>query len=93
MFCQPSKPYTTLHVHFVPACNGTFGQGCANQCGQCKDDVPCDVIDGTCPEGCAPGWVLNNCAQSKLCHSLNKQLIIIVFGIRTNVLLKTVSSP
>lgn len=38
-------------------CNsGTYGKNCSYQCGECLNAVTCDHVNGTCSEGCKPGW-------------------------------------
>ena len=44
---------------FIPGCsNGTYGAGCSNNCsGHCmKYGYQCNHTDGSCPDGCYPGW-------------------------------------
>lgn len=47
----------------------TFGADCAGTC-RCKDSVPCDHIDGSCPGGmCEEGYQGTDCSLSK-CYSI-----------------------
>ncbi|KAL8594024.1 hypothetical protein ACOMHN_016403 [Nucella lapillus] len=36
--------------------DGTYGQNCANSCGQCRDGDVCNTVNGTCPSGCRTGF-------------------------------------
>lgn len=36
--------------------NKTYGENCSNTCGRCRNSVACNNINGTCPDGCDPGW-------------------------------------
>ncbi|XP_062580546.1 multiple epidermal growth factor-like domains protein 6 isoform X2 [Saccostrea cucullata] len=36
--------------------SGKFGKDCTSTCGHCSNDVPCNKVNGSCPENCAPGW-------------------------------------
>lgn len=36
--------------------NGTYGENCTYQCGQCLNSVTCDHVNGKCFGGCKPGW-------------------------------------
>eukprot|EP00105_Crassostrea_gigas_P019607 XP_011438156.1 PREDICTED: multiple epidermal growth factor-like domains protein 11 [Crassostrea gigas] len=45
-------------------CNsGTYGENCTYQCGECLNAVTCDHVDGTCSEGCNPGWQTTDTCQ------------------------------
>ena len=46
--------------YFIACENGTYGQECANTCGQCIDDF-CFHTNGTCLNGCGPGYVGELC--------------------------------
>ena len=36
--------------------NGTYGNGCQQRCGHCKDLKQCHHVNGTCLDGCGPGY-------------------------------------
>nr|XP_034322282.1 uncharacterized protein LOC105327342 isoform X2 [Crassostrea gigas] len=40
--------------------SGTYGENCTYQCGECINAVSCDHVDGTCSEGCKPGWQMTD---------------------------------
>ena len=42
---------------------GTFGRGCREICVQCKENTTCHHINGTCMEGCNPGFIGLQCDQ------------------------------
>lgn len=46
--------------YFIACENGTYGQECANTCGQCIDDF-CFHTNGTCLNGCGPGYIGELC--------------------------------
>ncbi|XP_025107092.1 fucolectin-like [Pomacea canaliculata] len=54
--------------------DGTYGTHCLQRCGHCKHNVTCHHINGTCFQGCAPGWTGNMCNQSN--HKLHKPKIL-----------------
>ncbi len=49
----------------------SFGDNCAGTC-RCKDNAPCDHINGSCPGGmCKEGYQGSNCSSSKyIIHTL-----------------------
>lgn len=57
--------------------NKTYGAGCTNDCGRCANENACDIRDGTCPDGCMPGYLLEGCSKRKL--SLCSLLFLVVF--------------
>ena len=47
---------------FYKVCDaGSYGQSCNSTCGQCLDQEPCHHVNGTCIEGCDPGFKGNMC--------------------------------
>lgn len=47
-------------------CTGSmFGDGCLSQCGQCAVNLQCHHINGTCLNGCKPGYNLQFCNECK----------------------------
>ena len=48
--------------------NGTFGQDCNEQCGECLGKEQCNYVNGTCVKGCNSGYQGIMCTegQSKL---------------------------
>ena len=34
-------------------------------CGNCAGGEACNHIDGMCPSGCEPGWIVGLCSQGK----------------------------
>ena len=45
--------------------NNTYGQDCAETCGHCRDSKPCHHINGSCVNGCAPGFKGSQCVEGK----------------------------
>ena len=46
--------------------NGTFGQDCTEQCGECLRKEQCHHVDGSCANGCNPGYQGLMCTKG--CH-------------------------
>ena len=46
-------------------CDYSYGLECAKTCGHCLDSKPCNHLNGTCVNGCAPGFHGEKCFQSK----------------------------
>ena len=44
---------------------GTYGTSCIQQCGNCADNVTCDIKTGQCPGNCEPGWYPPMCNRCK----------------------------
>lgn len=44
-----------LHI-FLVCDGGTFGKECKNACGKCLEQHDCFHTNGTCLNGCAPGY-------------------------------------
>lgn len=45
---------------------GYFGLKCMTGCiGHCKDNEPCNHLNGFCEEGCLLGWTGVNCDKRK----------------------------
>lgn len=47
----------------VECVNGSYGQGCAQQC-QCQNGALCDHVSGACT--CSPGYAGTHCEKSKI---------------------------
>lgn len=46
--------------------SGFYGFSCVLPCGgYCKDNKPCNHINGTCSNGCLDGWIGVNCNKRK----------------------------
>lgn len=43
--------------------DGMFGDKCSKACGYCKDMSQCNHVDGTCINGCQPGYTSKLCKQ------------------------------
>lgn len=49
------------NIGLVSECDSTaWGTLCDKTCGRCKSP-PCDVINGSCSDGCADGWAPPTC--------------------------------
>lgn len=45
---------------------GMYGVNCVERCGNCKNNETCDIVNGTCPNGCAAGYNGTVCKDGKL---------------------------
>ena len=46
-----------MQLYLIACENGTYGSDCNNTCGQCINDEVCIHTNGTCLNGCDPGYV------------------------------------
>lgn len=44
---------------------GLYGDHCNNNCGNCLNNTTCHHVNGTCFEGCEPGYQEHNCTEGK----------------------------
>ena len=52
---------------FAECTNGTYGNGCKNNCSTtCSVSNHCNITTGECLGGCQPGWKGFLCEQSKM---------------------------
>lgn len=42
-----------------------YGVNCVEKCGNCKNNETCDIVNGTCPNGCAAGYNGTVCKDGK----------------------------
>ena len=55
---------------FSNACgNGTYGPGCIETCGHCRDQRDCYNVNGSCLLGCEDGYRGELCNSSKVCNT------------------------
>ena len=45
----------------IDCANGYYDRNCSKLCGHCKDNSPCNKINGACESGCMPNF------QSPMC--------------------------
>lgn len=44
-----------------------YGLECRSNCvGHCKDNEPCNHINGLCDNGCNDGWTEKNCSEGEM---------------------------
>lgn len=48
---------------FIACDDGTYGKECNSVCGNCINEEPCYHINGTCLNGCAPGYKGDQCSK------------------------------
>lgn len=54
---------TNMNTYMVLACpDGFFGPQCVNKCN--STCYGCNIISGSCENGCLPGWKGNYCHES-----------------------------
>lgn len=63
-----------MKLIFTECDGGTFGPRCINMCGQCAQNEHCHHINGSCLNGCDPGFYENQCIKSKLCTQYSKYI-------------------
>lgn len=52
--------------------SGYYGLKCTKKCdGHCKDNEPCNHINGTCDNGCLDGWIGVNCDKRMVLNIKN----------------------
>ena len=56
-----------------------FGTNCSEQCGNCLSLDQCHHINGSCPDGCAPGF------QGVTCTKGNSDSFIYVIEVKTKL--------
>ena len=48
--------------YLLKACeNGTYGLECMEMCGHCSNSSVCNNVNGTCLDGCDPGYTEHLC--------------------------------
>lgn len=57
---------------------GKYGRGCSLTCGACINNTPCQHINGSCLQGCGPGFKGQKCDEGlwsliRLCIILRYQ--------------------
>lgn len=57
---------------FTECDGGNFGQDCSNKCGNCLQNEQCHHINGSCMNGCNPGYYGTYCSKSKSCTHNSK---------------------
>lgn len=50
---------------FAECENGKYGLNCENNCGHCQQDTQCHNVNGSCLQGCSPGYIGSFCNISK----------------------------
>lgn len=54
---------------------GLYGEHCSNNCGNCLHNTNCHHVNGTCSEGCEPGYQEHNCTEGKYLYRVNLKKI------------------
>ena len=50
----------------ITECNDkTYGIGCLQVCGNCKNNEPCHNVNGSCLNGCNNGWYSVKCDKGR----------------------------
>lgn len=50
----------------IDCTNNKYGDGCQTDCGHCFNMIQCHHINGTCFDGCDPGYDGTKCDQGTL---------------------------
>lgn len=54
-----------LIFDFSECVNGKYGLSCENNCNHCQQDTQCHNVNGSCLQGCSPGYIGPFCNISK----------------------------
>lgn len=57
-----------MFLNFVECPDGLYGEMCQNKCGHYSNQSKCHHINGTCMNGCLPGYKSEFCNQCTLIH-------------------------
>ena len=64
---MPEGKFSDMSTQMITACpDATYGHNCNQSCGYCKDNAQCDKVNGSCYDGCAPGWRTDLCTTGEL---------------------------
>ena len=74
--CKTSEIYP-IHEYLPTECDGKmFGKDCKESCGKCLNNDQCHLVNGSCVNGCNPGYYGINCTNGT--DNLLQQLIFFV---------------
>lgn len=59
-----------VYFCFTECDNGLFGRNCTSTCGKCVGAEQCHHINGTCLNGCDPGYKGADCTKGLLFKNL-----------------------
>lgn len=72
---QINKSFKT---YYLECKEGTYGDDCQHRCGSCINQSHCYYVNGTCFDGCGPGYLGDKCVDGKIhihcCVSLTNNL-------------------
>lgn len=59
--------YLMVNISYLECQPGFYGNNCLSVCGKCRNGMPCNSLDGSCPvsSGCEMGWTGPTCQTSK----------------------------
>jgi hypothetical protein len=71
--------YAILKSITTECSDNQYGPGCNQTCGKCREDKQCHHINGSCNDGCKPGYLGTKCDEgnSNKCKCLTKILALI----------------
>lgn len=52
-----------LYLMYLECNQGTYGKDCQHRCGSCINQTHCHYVNGTCLEGCGPGYLGQRCDE------------------------------
>ena len=57
----------TFYQLFCKVCdNGMYGEDCSKTCGSCINNIQCHHVNGSCLQGCGPGYKGDRCVEGEL---------------------------
>ena len=60
-------------INFTVCDNEMFGQDCNERCGECQGEEQCHHVNGSCINGCKPGY------KGIMCTKGSQSLLIFMF--------------
>ena len=59
---QKASEIYQIHEYLLTECDGKmFGKDCTESCGKCLNNDQCHHVNGSCVNGCSPGYYGINC--------------------------------
>lgn len=63
--------FSKLIFDFAECENGKYGLHCENNCNHCQQDTQCHNVNGSCLQGCSPGYTGPFCNICKLFNMIS----------------------
>lgn len=71
------KNIQLLCLIIVECDRGSYGIGCNETCGQCRDVSQCSNVNGSCLTGCGAGFIGDLCEISKYANIKTHVVIVL----------------